>query len=310
MSTPNESPTNEPSLQGHSSRYTLVFTFVLCAVCAIVLAAMASGLKETQQAAIELDRSKQMLMAAHVLNSEGYFEIKDKKADWTPAILNNQSLVASNETKVASAEEITRLYNARVHAVFTNASGDLLEPQTIGVEAKAYFDEHQKYGFAHQPHKLLYVVLSEGASNPLKGPYDGFIIPINGFGLWGPIYGYLGLEKDGMTVLGISWYQHGETPGLGANIAEVSWQKQFPGKIIFQKDSQGQIDPTTSPIGIVVIKGRVSEVYGQDPKGANSVDGMTGATITGNGVSSAYKDILEEYRPFLVKAYKANRGQE
>jgi Na+-transporting NADH:ubiquinone oxidoreductase subunit C len=294
--------------QGHSNQYTLFFTFTLCAICAIILAAMASGLKSHQQDAIELDRSKQMLIAANVLDASGHFQLLDQ-GQWKKAILNGPGLIPSEQAPVASSDDITTFYNRRVHAVFTDASGKLLDPKALGIDSKTYFDEHQKYGFAHQQKKLFYVVLAEGAIDPLQGPYDGFIIPVNGFGLWGPIYGYLGLKQDAITVLGISWYQHGETPGLGANISEASWQKQFYGKTIFQKDSQGQIDPVNSPIGLVVLKGKVSEVYGNDPRADNSVDGMTGATITGNGVNSAYKDVLEQYRPFLIEAHKASRGQ-
>ena len=65
-------------------------------------------------------------------------------------------------------------------------------------------------------------------------PY-GYVIPINGYGLWDAIYGYLGLETDANTVLGMTWYDQKETPGLGGNIALPQWQEQFKNKVIFQK---------------------------------------------------------------------------
>lgn len=305
MSTPNESPT-----QGHSNRYTIIFTLILCSICAIVLAAMASGLKDTQQSAILLDRSKQMLMSAHIIDAAGKFQVRTPDGKWSEAICDEKGqLVPVSAAPVAMDAQITQIYQSRVHAVFTDNSGKLMSAKSLGINPQSFFDENQKYGFSQLEHKLLYVILAPEATDPLKGPYDGFIIPVNGFGLWGPIYGYLGLEKDAMTVLGISWYQHGETPGLGANISEPSWQKQFPGKIIFQKDRSGAVDPASSPIGLVVIKGKVQEVYGEDPRADNSVDGMTGATITGNGVNGAYKNVLEAYRPFLIQAHQASGVQ-
>jgi len=129
------------------------------------------------------------------------------------------------------------------------------------------------------------------------------VVPVNGFGLWDAIYGYLAIEPDGETVIGISWYDQKETPGLGANITEASWQDLFPGKLIFQPSASGQVDPATAPIGVVVVKGRVSEVLGNVPKARNAVDGMPGATLTGNGVTDAYRIVLGAYRPFFVKIH-------
>src|SRR5690606_10592622 len=129
----------------------------------------------------------------------------------------------------------------------------------------------------------------------------GYVIPVNGYGLWDAIYGYLAIEPNGETVIGTSWYDQKETPGLGANIADAEWQDLFPGKLIFQPRANGEVDPATAPIGIVVVKGRVSEVLGDAPKAKNAVDGMPGATLTGNGVTDAYRFVLNAYRPFFVK---------
>ena len=61
-------------------------------------------------------------------------------------------------------------------------------------------------------------------------------------GLWDAIYGYLAIKTDGNTVIGISWYDQKETPGLGANISEPEWQSQFPGKHLFQESPDGRTD--------------------------------------------------------------------
>lgn len=129
-------------------------------------------------------------------------------------------------------------------------------------------------------------------------------------GLWDAIYGYLAVKPDGETVIGISWYEHKETPGLGANISEADWQSQFPGKLIFQPSPTGEVDLKAAPIGINVVKGKVAEVLGDVPKAKAAVDGMPGATLTGNGVTTAYRDVLAAYRPFFIKVHDETKEKQ
>ena len=133
---------------------------------------------------------------------------------------------------------------------------------------------------------------------------------MNGYGLWDAIYGYLAIKPDGNTIIGIAWYDQKETPGLGANIAEPSWQKQFLGKHIFQESPDGKTDYKTAPLGIVVVKGKVQNVLGDSPKSKSAVDGMAGATLTGNGVTDAYRSVLSAYRPFLVRIASEYKKQD
>lgn len=135
----------------------------------------------------------------------------------------------------------------------------------------------------------------------VSGVLKAYVVPIAGFGLWDKIYGFLAIQPDGKTVEGTTWYDHKETPGLGGDIATPTWQSQFYEKWIFQPDEQGAIDPEKSPLGITVVKGKVSEVLGKSEKAKNSVDGIAGATLTGNGVTQAYKNSLRPYRPFFKK---------
>ncbi|SCA58966.1 hypothetical protein AB751O23_BO_00010, partial [Chlamydiales bacterium SCGC AB-751-O23] len=113
---------------------------------------------------------------------------------------------------------------------------------------------------------------------------------------------------DGQHVIGISWYKHKETPGLGANISESWWQEQFIEKSIFQAPNTGEAqDFETAPLSINVVRGKVIDVFGNGPKSKNSVDGMSGATITGDGVTKSYKESLNGYRSFLVKLAKSSK---
>lgn len=113
-----------------------------------------------------------------------------------------------------------------------------------------------------------------------------YIIPLNGQGLWGAIWGYIALNDDKDTVYGTYFSHAGETPGLGAEIATAPFQRQFEGKEI-KKD--GQV------VSIAVVKpGRAAE-------GRDYVDGISGGTITSVAVEDMLRNNLRQYNEFLTK---------
>ena len=120
-------------------------------------------------------------------------------------------------------------------------------------------------------------------------PDDGekvIIIPVEGKGLWGPIYGYVSLKSDMNTIYGVNFDHKGETPGLGAEINTTPFESQFHGKKIFDNDSF---------ISVQVLKGGApeSDIHG--------VDGISGGTITSNGLQSMIFDCLQKYNVYLLK---------
>lgn len=110
-----------------------------------------------------------------------------------------------------------------------------------------------------------------------------YILPIYGAGLWGPIWGYVALNEDKDTVYGVYFSHAGETPGLGAEIATPKFQAQFAGKKVTEN----------GVIGLTVAKN------GKVTKPEYEVDGISGGTITSQGVDAMLKDCLKEYNPFL-----------
>ena len=110
-----------------------------------------------------------------------------------------------------------------------------------------------------------------------------YILPIYGAGLWGPIWGYVALNDDKDTVYGVYFSHAGETPGLGAEIATPKFQAQFAGKKVTENGA----------IGLTVAKN------GKVTKPEYEVDGISGGTITSQGVAAMLKDCLKEYNPFL-----------
>lgn len=101
------------------------------------------------------------------------------------------------------------------------------------------------------------------------GAVESVVFPVYGEGLYSTLYGYLSLEPDLRTVHHISFYEHGETPGLGGDIEEPSWQAGWRGKQVF--------DDAGEPVIEVTVDGAA---------GPHQVDGITGATLTGDGVTA------------------------
>lgn len=302
---------NEPvNTKEPSNARVLIFVGTLSLVCALILSMLASGLKEPQELAKELDRSKQMMIASKILDHGDYFLIQDSQGHTQPAVYADGILMPATEPRRASHSEILEVYKKRLIPMLVDQKGDFVSFEEKKINLESYLSAYKKTGYYKQPEKLVYKILpntKETAPSAI-----GYVIPINGFGLWDAIYGYLAIQTDGNTVIGISWYDQKETPGLGANIADAPWQEHFPGKKLFQEGANGQVDFKSAPLGITVVKGKVSEVLGGSPKAHSAVDGMPGATLTGTGVTTAYREVLSAYRPFLIKlhdSYEKDKGK-
>jgi Na+-transporting NADH:ubiquinone oxidoreductase subunit C len=130
---------------------------------------------------------------------------------------------------------------------------------------------------------MIYHVMEAGSVARL-------IIPVEGKGLWSTLYGFLALEKDVDTITGITFYQHGETPGLGGEVDNPKWKALWKGRKAFNADQEPTIE---------VLKGQAGSV--QDAP--HHVDGLSGATITSRGVTYLVQFWLGEhgFGPYLAK---------
>lgn len=124
----------------------------------------------------------------------------------------------------------------------------------------------------------------------IEDELQGVAIPVAGKGLWSTLFGYIALEPDLDTVLGIQFYKHGETPGLGGEVEKEWFTENFIGKKI--RNVEGEI------IGIKVLKGKVDD---SKEDAIHQVDGISGATVTSNGVTIFLKDDLKRYEAYLNK---------
>ena len=117
---------------------------------------------------------------------------------------------------------------------------------------------------------------------------NGYVIPISGKGLWSTLYGYFAIEPDCETAKGITFYKHGETPGLGGEVEKKWFQDNFKGKKF--------IDGNNTLVGIQVVKGSVDK---SSKEAYRQVDGISGATITSKGLEVFLKEDLAKYQAYF-----------
>ena len=134
--------------------------------------------------------------------------------------------------------------------------------------------------------KVAQVYLLEG-----EGGLQKIVLPIRGYGLWSTLYGFLVLEGDASTVIGLAYYDQKETPGLGGEVDNPKWKALWPGKQVFDAEGAVSID---------IVKGSVNR---DSPAAVHQVDGLSGATLTSNGVEHMLHFWLGErgFGPYLSR---------
>lgn len=170
-------------------------------------------------------------------------------------------------------EEVQSLYDSNINEIRIDEVGLVL-------------DEVDKSG------NFAYTIYQSSENNEVTG----YAIPIAGKGLWGTMYGYFAIEPDAETVKGITFYKHKETPGLGAEVDKDWFKNNFIGKKL--TDKNGEL------VSIEVVKGYVSKT---DPEALHKVDGISGATITGTGLTTFLKSDLEKYEPYFARVRRINQ---
>lgn len=255
-----------------SNGYVLGFAVTVCVIISAALAVTANSLRATQEAAAEFDRQKNVMMAAGLIDG----------ADPRPR------------------PELEKLYQARIAEVVVDTkTGQVLgdkTPKDVGAMNKVAAEDEKKLA-ATEKREVDKAAASRYRSVAIGKGDDGkttFVLPISGKGLWSTIYGYLALGEDGNTVRGVTFYKHGETPGLGGEVENPAWCAQWQGKTIL--GDGGKL------VGIEVMKGKVDPA--KPAEKAHKVDGLSGATITSNGVTKFVKADLEAFGAYLASVRK------
>lgn len=154
-----------------------------------------------------------------------------------------------------------------------------IETRTVDLESGTYTDAADMDAVVAIPEDLDTAgIVQRAAFVDIYLVKDGdqvrqVILPVYGKGLWSTMLGYLAVAPDGNTIRGLRFYSHAETPGLGDQVDKEAWRAQWDGKLIYSDSEEPQIR---------VIKGQVPQgIAGAD----YMIDGMSGATLTGNGVT-------------------------
>ncbi len=248
-----------------SNSYIIAFIVALCLVCSAAVSSLAVGLKPRQEENKRLDMAKQIVQVAGLVE-------------------------AGQEV---SPEEVAELFAKIEQKVIDRRTGEVLDvdPDSfdprkaakdpeVSTETPDYSSAYRATQVKRLPDQLeVYFVNVEGK--------ESVVLPIHGYGLWTTLYGFIALERDLSEVVGITYYEHGETPGLGGEVDNPGWKAQWPGKVPFNEDGTLALD---------VLKAGAPQ---SNPE--SQIDGLSGATITTVGVDKMLELWLGEhgYGPFL-----------
>jgi len=257
-------------MSNDSTLKTFLVAFLLCVVCSVLVCLAAL---------VRIDReayNKQLEIRKTVLAADGYQDQIDAGGDIDKLFLENM------ERKIVDLE--TGEFTDAVD-VETYDQRAALENPDLTVKIPAELD------IAGMGSRAKYAAIYVTKDGDL-------ILPIWGAGMWGQMHGYIALKNDGTTVKGFTFYEHAETPGLGAEVDNPRWKAQWPGKQIY--DGSGKL-------AIKVVK---NGKYNPDAADAKStIDGLAGASVTSLHVRDIVRYWFGEhgYGKFLANL-KAKRG--
>jgi Na+-transporting NADH:ubiquinone oxidoreductase subunit C len=249
-----------------SATYVVGFAVAVCLVCALFVAGSAVGLKDRQEANILLDRQEKVLTVAGLMK----------------------------EGETLSRKEISSIYEKDIRPKVIDLSTGEPKPdiptETFDQQAAASDPDRSKPAPENPAdvrrlpnNALVFDVVEDGELKAL-------IIPIEGAGLWGTLYGYLALAPDARTIVGITFYKHKETPGLGGEVDNPRWKALWPGRLAYDDRGNPAIRVRKGPAG----------PPSEDPY---EVDGLSGATITSRGVTNLLRFWLGDdgFGPYLER---------
>ncbi|MEQ1438070.1 Na(+)-translocating NADH-quinone reductase subunit C [Fontimonas sp. SYSU GA230001] len=243
--------------------YALWVAFTLCLVCSVLVSAAAIALRPVQQTAKLDDKRKNILRVVDMYEpgmniDEAFRKITPKVVDLDSGEIN-EAIDPAGYDQYAAAKDPAQ-----------------------GGKPIAGDDDIAKIKFRPR-YATVYFLYNE------DGSVRTVILPINGYGLWSTLYGFLAVQADGNTVVGINFYQHAETPGLGGEVDNPNWKRMWAGKSIY--DANGQV-------ALHLVKGGVNA---DSPDARFQVDALAGATLTSNGVGNLVKYWLSDagFKPFL-----------
>lgn len=255
-----------------SAIYIAGFSLGVCLVCSLGVSAAAILLKDRQEVNAKVAQQEKILDVAGLVRP-------------------GQEL-STDEVQTLFAERLipvlVDLPTGNVLADVDGIPAEDFDMMGAAKEANAVAEANEaKVRFQPKVGKIYYQVDD-------KGQVKKIIVPVEGYGLWGFLFGYLALEADGETISGITYYKHAETPGLGGEVDNPNWKGSWKGKKAYASGK--------SEVAIQVVK---------NASGEFEIDSLSGATITSRGVSNMMAFWLGEngFGPFLQKVRESGPPQ-
>ena len=242
-------------------RKIVVVAVVLCLVCSVVVSAAAISLRPLQEANKLQEKRRNILQVAGLMQPGADVDELFEQIDARIVDLRTGSL--SDEVDPAVFDEREAVRDPELSMVIPP------EQDIASIRRKSHF-------------ATVYLVKDEA------GEVATVIIPVHGYGLWSTLYGYLAVKPDGRQVVGLQFYEHAETPGLGGEVDNPVWRAKWPDKLLYDEEGNVRVE---------VVKGAAST----GPDGVYQVDGLAGATLTSVGVSNLMRYWAGEngFGPFL-----------
>ncbi|WPL19504.1 Na(+)-translocating NADH-quinone reductase subunit C [Thiorhodovibrio winogradskyi] len=252
---------------------TVAVALVLCLACSVVVSATAVGLRPLQERNASLALKREILRVAGI-------EAAGAEIERAFAAIEVRLVDLASGDYVAHPDPMSYSYR--------DAANDPLASLALGEEDIA--------GIRRRPDKMPVYLVREDSTDAAgqsdaAGQIETVILPVYGYGLWSTMHGLVALHPDGRRAKALTFYEQRETAGLGGEVANPGWQAKWEDKTL--------IGPEGEPV-IRVAKGPV------DPTAADAhkrVDGLSGATLTTNGVTYLMQFWLGEqgFGPYLEK---------
>ncbi len=260
-----------------SVKQTLIVALLICIACSVVVATTAVALKPEQQRNKLLDRNKNILAAAGLYDEDQHSnsDIPELFEQFTVGLADLEANTLLSAEQAAEQGIDLASYDQR------KASKDPeLSKALTGDEDIAGIGRRERYANVY--------MLKDGDD------IQRIVLPVRGYGLWGTLYGFMALEGDMDTVAGLGFFEHKETPGLGAEVDNPKWKSIWVGKEIYAEDMS---------VAAEVLKGAVNN---NSPKARYQIDGLSGATLTSRGVSNLVEYWMGDngYGPLLATLRK------
>lgn len=257
-------------MSADSTKKTIGIAIIISLVCSVLVSVAAVSLRPVQIKNMRLDRLQNILLAADIEAEKGEVE-KVYRDRITPVIIE---LETGNELGEEQFDRFLNLEDFNIKKVARHAEyGKTIPP------------ERDIAGIKRMPRFMPVYLVKTGDQ------IERIIFPLYGKGLWSTMYGFMALDRDLRTIKGFTFYEHGETPGLGGEVDNPKWKATWKGKLAFDKEWN---------VKIQVIKGAV--VPGS-AEAKYQIDGLSGSTLTTRGVDSLVRFWLgpDGYAPYFER---------